>query len=54
MTLTTSELRDMVSMTILSFLDQVEGRRLSVDESVALVKWAESHDFEETLEVVRG
>jgi len=53
MTLTINELRDMVSMTILSYLDQVEGRRLSVEECCALVKWVDAHDLEESLEVIR-
>jgi len=53
MTLTINELRDMVSMTILSYLDQVEGRRLSVEECCALVKWVDAHDFEPSLEVIR-
>ena len=54
MKMTIEECRDLVAVAIMSYLNEVEGRRLSVDESVALVKWAESHDFEETLEVVRG
>lgn len=54
MRLTTSELRDMVGMAIMSYLNEVEGRRLSVEECIALVRWVEAHDFEESLEVVRG
>lgn len=54
MTLTTSELREVVAMTIMSYLNEVEGRKIAVDECIALVKWVDSHDFEETLEVVKG
>ncbi len=53
MTLTINELRDMVNMTIFSYLDQVEDRRLSVEECCALVKWVDAHDFEQSLEVIR-
>ena len=52
MTLTTSELRDMVSSTIISYLAEVRGD-ITVDECVNLVKWVDSHDFETCLEVMR-
>ena len=54
MKVSTTEIRDMMAVAFMCYLDEVEGRRLSVDECRALTKWVDAHDFEETLEVVRG
>lgn len=54
MRLTVTEMRDVMAVAMMSYLDEVEGRRLSVEECQALLKWVDAHDFEETLEVVRG
>ena len=53
MTLTTSELKDMVGMAMLSYLREERGECLTADECVNLVKWVDAHDFEESLEVIR-
>ena len=53
--MTDRELRDLVAVTLMGYLfNEAEGRRPSLDECQALVKWVDAHDFEETLGVVRG
>ena len=52
--MTDRELRDLVAVTLIGYLDEVRGDRPSIDECGALVKWVDAHDFEETLGVVRG
>jgi len=53
--MTDRELRDLVAVTLMGYLfNEAEGRRPSLDECQALVKWVDAHDFEETLRVVRG
>lgn len=54
MKMTETEIRDVFAVALMSYLDEVEGRKLSLDECRALTKWADAHDFKETLEVVRG
>ena len=54
MTLTTRELKDMVAMTIMSYLRESEGTcALEVERCCDLVKWVDAHDFDLTLEVLR-
>lgn len=55
MTLTTSELRDMVAMAMVSRLRETEGTcALEVDTICDLIEWVNHYDFEEALEVIRG
>lgn len=54
MTLTTQELKDMVAMTMIAYLRESEGNcAIEVERLCDLVKWVDSHDFEESLEVIR-
>lgn len=53
MTLTTSELRDVVALTLLAYLREERGETLHADESVNLVNWVDSQDFEFRLETLR-
>lgn len=54
MTLTINELKDMVSMTMIAYLRESEGNcAIEVERLCDLVKWVDSHDFEQTLEVIR-
>lgn len=54
MTLTTQELKDMVAMTIMSYLRESEGTcALEVERCCDLVKWVDHYDFESALEVIR-
>lgn len=52
--MTDKELRDLVAVTLIGYLDEVRGDRPTIDELDALVKWVGAEDFEETLGVVRG
>lgn len=54
MRLTEQEMRDVMATAMICYLNEVEGRRLSLEECQALVRWVDAHDFEDTLEVVRG
>lgn len=51
MRLTTEELRDVVTMTIIAYL--AEHGEMSVDKGVDLVNWVETQDFETRLEALR-
>ena len=53
MTLTTEEMRAIVSSTLIRYLVNEEGVALDVDKSCRLVKWVDSHDFEFILEEMR-
>lgn len=54
MRLTMEELRTMVSMTMIAYLRESEGNcAIEVERLCDLVKWVDSHDFEQTLEVIR-
>ena len=52
MRLTTEELRDMVTTSVLRYLVEVRGG-VTVDEGAALINWAEAQDFESQLESLR-
>ena len=52
MTLTTSELRDVVALTLRAYLAEVRGD-ITVDECVNLVNWVDAQDFEFRLETLR-
>lgn len=52
MKMTTEELRDMVTTSVLRYLVEVRGG-VTVDEGVTLIKWAEAQDFEFQLESLR-
>lgn len=54
MTLTMTELQDMVIMTMIKYLRDTEGTcALEVERLCALTKWVEAEDFETRLEVIR-
>ncbi len=54
MRLTTSELRDLVAMTMVAYLRESEGTcALEVERVCDLVKWVDAHDFEASLEAIR-
>lgn len=54
MTLSMTELREMVAMTIMAYLRESEGNcALEVDRMCDLIKWVDARDFEEVLEVIR-
>lgn len=54
MKMTDRELRDVVAVSIIGYLDEIKGERLSAEECGVLAKWIDAEDFEETLEVVRA
>lgn len=51
MTLTTTELRDMVTLTIMAYL--ADHGEMSVDKAVDLVNWVDTQNFEFRLETLR-
>ena len=53
MKMTDRELRNVVAVSIIGYLEEVKGERLSDEGYDALAKWIDAEDFEETLEVVR-
>lgn len=53
MTLTTTELKDIVSSTLIRYLVNEAGITLDADKACDLVKWVGSHDFEFILEEMR-
>ena len=53
MTLTTTELKDIVSTTLIRYLVNEEHVDFDVDKACHLVKWVDSHDFEWILEEMR-
>ena len=53
MRLTHQELKDIVSSTLIRYLANEEGVALDTDKVCSLVKWVDSHDFEEILEDMR-
>ena len=53
MKMTDRELRDVVAVSIIGYLEEIKNKRLSAEECGALAKWIDAEDFEETLEVVR-
>lgn len=54
MKMTDRELRDVVAVSIIGYLEEIKKERLSVEECSVLAKWIDVEDFEETLEVVRA
>ena len=53
MTLTTSELRDLVAITLLTYLREERGETPHADECVKLINWVDAQDFEFRLETLR-
>ena len=53
MTLTTTELKDIVSTTLIRYLVNEEHVDFDVDKACHLVKWVDAHDFEGILEEMR-
>ena len=54
MTLTISELRDLVAMAMVSRLRETEGTcAIEVETMCDLLKWVDHYDFEGALEVIR-
>lgn len=53
MRLTHQELKDIVSSTLIRYLANEESVALDTDKVCSLVKWVDSHDFEEILEDMR-
>lgn len=53
MKMTDRELRDVVAVSIIGYLEEIKRERLSAEECSVLAKWIDAEDFEETLEVVR-
>lgn len=53
MTLTTQELKDIVSSSLIRYLVNEERVDFDADKSCRLVEWVDSHDFEWILEEMR-
>ena len=53
MTLTTHELTDLISLTLLSYLRKERGETLKGDEAIDLVKWVRSQDLDYLLDNLR-